>query len=49
MNSYFASDSSVIATADDNYIYLIDNYDFEITSLTSELLPAAVLPIVNVY
>lgn len=47
-HNYLAASHATIAVTNDRFLYLIDNYDYEVTALTGELVPAAVIPIVDV-
>jgi len=47
-HNYLAASHATIAVVNDRFLYLIDNYDYEVTALTGELVPAAVIPIVEV-
>jgi hypothetical protein len=49
MNNYMAEDHLTAATVDDRFIYYLDNYDYEVTALLSDLLPAGVIGNVYVY
>jgi hypothetical protein len=49
IHNYLAEDHLTEATADDRFLYLLDDYDFEITEILSDLLPAGVIANVIIY
>jgi hypothetical protein len=50
MHNYLATTDAVAdPTGANNYLYMLDSYDYEITTILSELLPAGVLGTVIIY
>jgi hypothetical protein len=49
IHNYLADTHLTEATADDRFLYLLDDYDYEIAELLSDLLPAGVIGNVIVY